>query len=75
MIQIKVYTQEDREQLTTGTTLRNLRPRRYMCGYTFEQLLKYTKEELYWEDIKEEDVVSFEIFDKENHWLQPIEKN
>lgn len=74
MIKIKVFTKEDVEGGYDGTLLTHLRPRRYMTGYSFEQLMKYAKEELYWQDIKEEDVVGFEIFNKEEHWTQYIEK-
>ena len=74
MIQIKVYTKEHVENGYDGTLLNHLRPRRYMCGYTFKQLMKYAHDELYWADIKEEDVVGFEIFDKKEHWTDYIER-
>lgn len=74
MIQIKVYTKEDIEECYDGTLLRYKRPRRYMTSYSFEQLMKYVKEELYWYDIKEEDVVAFEIFNKDEHWTEYIER-
>lgn len=74
MIKIKVFTKEDVEGCYDGTILEHLRPRRYMNGYSFEQLMKYAKEELYWADIKEEDVVGFEIFNKEEHWTNYIER-
>ena len=75
MTKIKVYTKEDMEYGSTGTELRMLRPRTYMTSYSFEQLMKYTKEELYWADIKEEDVVGFTIYNKEQHWVQNIERS
>lgn len=74
MIQIKVFTKEDTENGYDGTVLRNLKPRLYMCGYTFEQLIKYTKEELFWEDIKEEEITGFEIFNKNEQWCNYIGK-
>lgn len=74
MTQIKVYTKEDVEGCYDGTLLTHLRPRNYMTGYSFEQLLKYAKEELYWADINEEDVVGFEIFNKNEHWTNYIER-
>lgn len=74
MNQIKVYTKESIEGGFRGVTLRYKRPRSYMCGYSFKELLKYVKEELYREDIKEEDVVLFEIFNKAQHWANYIEK-
>ena len=74
MIKIKVFTKEDVDGGYDGTELSHLRPRRYMTGYTFEELMKYACEELYWQDIKEEDVVGFEIFDKKEHWTQYIER-
>ena len=74
MIKIKVYTKEDEKYYSNGIELRHLRPRRYMCGYSFDEIMKYVKEELYWEDIKEENVVEFEIYNKEEHWIQPIKR-
>lgn len=74
MIQIKVFTKEDTENGYDGTLLTHLKPRSYMCGYSFEQLLKYAREELYWADIKEEEITGFEIFNKREHWVQYIGK-
>ena len=71
MLKIRVITKEDIDGGFRGTELRNLKPRRYMTGWTFEQMVKYTKEELYWEDIKEEDVAYFEICQK-GQWTQII---
>lgn len=75
MNQIKVFTKEDLEGGYDGTILTHLRPRGYMTGYTFKQLLKYAREELYWADIKEEEITGFEIFNKEEHWTTYIERN
>lgn len=75
MTKIKVYTKEDREYGSDGTELRMLKPRNYMTSYSFEQLMKYTKEELYWNDIEESDVIGFAIYNKEQHWIQNIERN
>ena len=72
MTQIRVFTKEDVDGGYNGTELRYLRPRRYMTGYSFEQLVKYTREELEWADIKEEDVVGFEIYNKKEQWTDYI---
>lgn len=74
MIQIKVYTKEDLNGGYNGTIIRHKRPRAYMCAYSFKQLMKYVKEELYREDIKEEDVEEFEIFNKNEHWTNCIKR-
>ena len=74
MQQIKVFTKEDIAGCYDGTLLNHLRPRRYMTAYTFEDLLKYARNELYWADIKEEDVVGFEIFNRKEHWTEYIER-
>lgn len=70
MIKIKVFTKEDIEGGYNGTELSYLRPRRYMTGWSFEQLMKYTAEERKWQLFQEndEDVQGFEIFDKKEHW-------
>lgn len=72
MIKIRVITKEDIDGGYRGTELRNLKPRRYMCGLSFEQLLQYIKEELYWEDIKEDDVMEIEIFNKKEQWTDYV---
>lgn len=54
--------------------LRNLKPRRYMCGWDFNRCLKYIKEELYWADIKEEQVTCIEFYSENEQWLQCIER-
>ena len=64
------YRDEDGESVKT--TLRNLKPRRYMCSWSFDRVMKYAKEELYWEDIKEEDVIAFEIENKKEQWCNGI---
>ena len=55
--------------------LRNLKPRNYMLGYSFERLLKYISNELYWKDIPEESVTSIHIACKEQWWEKAIERN
>ena len=71
-MKIKVYY-NDREYNQVGSReLRNLRPRRYMCGWSFEQLIKYIKEELDWNDIKEEDVREIVIENEKEQWVQNI---
>lgn len=72
MTQIKVYTREDLENGFSGTDLRNLKPRIYMINWEFEKVLKYAKEELYWEDINSFDIVGFEFYNKEQHWTKYI---
>ena len=74
MIRIRVFTKEDCEGGYNGTELIHLRPRSYMTGYSFDELLKYAKEELYWNDINEEDVEYFEIYNKEQHWTSYTER-
>ena len=67
MLKIKVWTKEGRI-----VELRNLRPRSYMCGWRFEQLVNYTKDELYWKEIEVEDITQFEIVNETQHWRQAI---
>lgn len=69
MIKIYVVTEENRK--TYFTEIHHKRPRAYMTGYSFEQLMKYVKEELYWQEIDENDVLGFEITNK-NCWTQSI---
>ena len=72
MIKIKVWVKENQESYCEE--LRNLRPRRYMCGWDYEKLLKYVGEELYWSDINEDDVEEIVIYDEKEQWQQNIRK-
>lgn len=70
MIKLNVWYERDGE--TCLTTLRCLRPRRYMCGWSFERVLAYAKEELWWADIQPTEVTSFEFVNDTERWVQPI---
>jgi hypothetical protein len=73
-MKIKVWY-NDREYNEVGLKeLRNLRPRRYMCGWSFEQLIKYIKEELHWNDIEEEDVIEIVIENEREQWIENIRR-
>ena len=72
MIKIKVWYEDDGKYYSEE--LRNLKPRRYMCGWSFEQLLKYTKEELSWTSINVDSIMSFDIYSEDEHWCQNIRK-
>ena len=51
------------------------RPRRYMCGWNFEQMMKYAKSEIEWLDIDDnEEIVGFELTNKDEYWTQSIYK-
>lgn len=76
MLKIKVWFKvvnaeceiEERTQV-----LNDLRPRRYMLGYDFKALLKYTKDSLNWHDIDERDVTMFSFYDDTaNYWVSNI---
>ena len=61
MLKIKVWFKDENGE-DNEETLSNLRPRSYMTSWSFERLMKYIKEELYWKDIKENsvEVIEFE---------------
>lgn len=69
MLKVKIWTTDG-----AHIELRHLRPRRYMCGYSFERMMKYIKEELYWEDIEENDVSVIEIENEREHWIQTFRR-
>ena len=71
---IKIYAITEENNKYYWTEIHHKRPRAYMTGYTFEQLMKYVKEELYWQDINEEEVLGFEITDK-HCWTESIMRN
>ena len=70
MNQIQVYVEDS----YYPTIIPHKRPTLAHCGYTFSQLIKYIKEELYWLDINEEDITTIEIFNKKQHWCNYFEK-
>lgn len=72
MLKIKVWVKENQESYSQE--LRNLRPRRYMCGWDFERLLKYVEDELYWLDINEDDIEEIVIYNEKEQWQQIITK-
>ena len=72
MLKIKAWVKENQESYSQE--LRNLRPRRYMCGWDFERLLKYVEDELYWLDINEDDVEEIVIYNEKEQWQQIITK-
>ena len=61
MLKIKVWFKDENGE-DNEKTLSNLRPRSYMTSWSFEKLMKYIKEELYWNDIEQDsvDVIEFE---------------
>ena len=54
--------------------LRHLKPRRYMCGWSFKQLLKYVSKELEWEDIEKDSICAIAIINKKEHWECSVRK-
>ena len=74
MTKIRVFTKEDELCGYNGTELTHLRPRAYMTSYSFEALMDYAKEELYWADIPEDAVIGFEIYNKKEHWCDYISR-
>lgn len=76
MLKIRVYyTDYETGQEHCRTELRYLKPRRYMCAWSFEQLLKYISKELYWEDIKKDLVSEIHIVCEKEHWVQTVKRN
>ena len=73
MIKVKVWTIDENEEVRS-IELRNLRPRRYMCGWDFERMLKYVSEELYWEDIDKDKITSISLYNEDEHWVQGIKR-
>lgn len=73
MITVRVWYKDENNE-SGLRELRNLKPRRYMCGWDFKRCLKYIKEELYWEDIKEKQVEVVEFYNEREQWLQCIER-
>ena len=55
--------------------LRHLKPRCYMCGWSFDKLLKYISNELELEDIEKDSVEAISFIDEKEHWQCSIERN
>lgn len=62
------------KEVNRGVWLSKLKPRRYMCANTFEEMLKYTKKERISEGIKDEEVVCFEILNARENWIKQIKR-
>ena len=73
MIKIRIWVKENQESYSQE--LRNLKPRRYMTSWSFEKLLKYIENELYWLDIEKEAVEEIVIYNEKEQWQQNIRKN
>lgn len=63
-IKVKVYYGG-----THACELHHLKPRRYMLGWDFKQLLKYVSKELYWNDLEENDIETIELYDDSEYWF------
>ena len=74
MMKIKVWYYEKELKENICRELKNLKPRRYMCGWKFEKLIKYIEEELYWLDVEKEQVEEIVIYNEKEHWQQSIRK-
>lgn len=72
MMKIKVWHKNAKTNEEGCRVLRNLKPRRYMTSWSFNQLINYVKEELYWEDIEKDSVVEIVIFNEREQWQQVI---
>lgn len=61
MLKIKVIWKDENNDINFDE-LNHLRPRMYMCGWSFGKLLKYIKDELYWCGIDEKKVDSIQLY-------------
>lgn len=70
MMKVRVWFKENGEDYVRE--LRYLKPRRYMCGWDFNRMMKYTKHEREWEEIADEQVECIEIINEREKWMQVI---
>ena len=71
-MKIKInYYDNDYQEMTT-LTLNNLKPRRYMTSWTWEQLIDYMQEELYFNGIEPNSIDEIIIFSKSEQWQEVI---
>ena len=76
MLELKVLymNRKDESAYCQGRVLHHKKPRLYMCGWSFEKMMKYAKDELSWEEINEKDVRCFIIINEKQCWYQAIRK-
>ena len=74
MLKIKVWYKNVNGE-SANRELRNLKPRSYMCSWEFSRLLKYIKDNLYWDEIDENLVEVIEIVNEKEHWFQSVSRN
>lgn len=72
MLQVFIYVQE--EGYVGKMQLSRLRPRSYMTSWSFERLLKYVKEECYWNEVDLKDITAISIRDPKQHWENCINR-
>lgn len=70
MIKLKVWNYEDGRPYLSD--LNYLRPRRYMCGWDFDRIYKYAKNELEWSEIELKNIAAFVFKNESEHWEQSV---
>lgn len=71
MNKLFIYTKDENNNISKKT-INYKRPRDYMCGYTFSQMVEYAKSEFEWNEIEEKNIVAFSIENKKQHWQKYI---
>lgn len=69
MIKIIAITNDERE-----IEIENKKPRYYMTSWDFKRLLKYVEDELYWEEIKKDEVKTIMLYNKEEQWEYGVDR-
>ena len=70
MNQIQIYTKDSHYP----SVVQHKRPTLSHLGKSFDELVKYISDELYWMDVNPEDITCIEIFNKKEHWCNYFER-
>lgn len=68
------YEEDEKDDELSLVELPHLRPRNYMLSWSFEKLLKYISEELYWQGIPQDKVKVILIANKNEQWENAISR-
>lgn len=72
MLKVNVYYEEEGEIIKEE--VRNLRPRTYMTGWSFEKMVKYIKEECSWQGINVNKIEEIVLQNEREQWQVVITK-
>lgn len=72
MIKLRVWIKD--EPVNGFVELDYLRPRRYMCGYSFDQVYTYARHQIENYGLNRDQIIGFEFYNEREHWFELVKK-